>query len=383
MKMHVRSIIFFLLLLLPFYSHSKDLHLNWKLEHHNNLLLSGKTVTTNQVSHSNSLTGWNDHPSELDISTPPSVSCSGDSFAIYYDVVSFTTVNFDQNNPGYTVPKLFNTLLGNGNDRLDHSFNTQYTLRGHTTKASNLAELFCCVLCHPFYLGFKKCSAKVSHGSDNELARIKALEAAIAADFPEHITIHKCALYHGAVDSHHKMLSSSSTEATDAKTHIFDLFLNTPETQHWLIENLNPKTNQRLELIIPELFNTAAPAAILVQENNGETNDESLQPSHFLSLDFTNGIKVQYHLNRVSDIEIEVLAIVVSAEGYTLTLVVNNYDITANQPPPHYAALPKTCNCNGACNCDHSRANDTDNSDNRIHRINIMNPRIFFPHTRL
>ncbi|WOG25518.1 hypothetical protein [Endozoicomonas sp. 8E] len=381
MKMNVRSIIFYLLLLLSSYSYSKDLHLNWKLEHQNNLLLSGKAETTNQVSHSNSLTGWNDHPSELDISTLPSASCSGNDFAIYYDVVSFTTVNFDQNNPDYTVPKLFRTLLGNGNDHLNHSFNTQYTLRGHTTKASNIAELFCCVLCHPFHLAFKKCSTKVSHGSDNELARIRALEAAIAGDFPEHVTIHKCALYHGAVDSHHKMLSSSSTEAKDAETHIFDLFLNTPETQHWLIENLNTTTNQSLELIIPELCYTAVPAVIFVQENNGESHDEILQPSHFLSLDFTNGVKVQYHLNRVSDINIEILAIVVSVEGYTLTLVVDNYDVSANQPPPHYAALPKTCHCNGACNCDHSRENDTDNSDVRIHRINIMNHRIFFPHT--
>lgn len=381
MNMNVRLIILLLSFLLSSYSYSKDLRLNWKLEHHNNLLISGKTTTTNQISHSNSLSGWNDHPSELDVSTLPYNACAGNDFAIYYDVVSLTTVNFDQNNPGYIVPRLFHTLLGNGNDRLNHNFNTQYTLRGQSTRESNITKFLCCLLCHPFYLGFKKCSEDNSHGSDNELTRIRALEAAIADNFPEHLTIKKCALYHGAFDSHHQMILSSSTEAADTETHIFDLFLNTPEAQHWLIENLNPTTNKKLELIIPELFHTAAPAEILVQENNLESNGESLQPSNFLSLNFTTGIKVQYHLNRISDEDIQVLAILISAEGYTLTLAVDNYDVIANQPPPHYAALPKTCACDGACNCAHSRENVTDNSDDRVHPINIMNHRVFFPHT--
>ncbi|WP_257279737.1 hypothetical protein [Endozoicomonas sp. ISHI1] len=355
MKKENRFNILILFLLLSSYSNSDVLHFEWKLEHHSYLLLRGTTETSSQTSHSNALAGFNDHSSELDGSTQLFTVCSGHDFAIY-DVASSTHLVFDQNNPGYIVPKLFRTLLGNGIQPIQHRLHTQYILRGQTaTTAGNIAELLCCIFCNPFYMGFKMYSSNISHGSENELARIRALEAAMPNHLPEHVTVHKRSLSHKAMSSDNQIISTSSTETVDGNTHIFDLFLNTPETHQWIAEHLNPTTNLKLELIIPELFDMALPAEILVQEQNDTNNRESLQPSHFVSFNLDNGVRVQYHIYQVSTHNIQVLAILVSTHGYTLTLSVDDYNVEANQPPPHYAELPENYRCNGACNCAASR----------------------------
>ena len=182
---------------------------------------------------------------------------------------------------------------------------------------------------------------------------------------------------HRAVYSDNKTFLSSSTEVIDNNTHIFDIFLNTPETQQWIIEHLNPTTDLTLELIIPELFNTVSSAQILVQEQSNENNSESMQPSHFITFNINNGITVLYHLNQLTTNNIQVLAIVVSSYDYTLTLTIDNYDVIANQPPPHYVEVSTTCDCAGACNCANFKKNDTDDS---VERSGPIDSHVFFPH---
>ncbi|WP_257280059.1 MULTISPECIES: hypothetical protein [unclassified Endozoicomonas] len=395
MKTNVSLIILFFLCLLSSYSNSKELRFNWKLEQNGNSLLSGTTVTSTMTSHSDADTAG-DHSSVLDDCTQSCNVCTVDDYVIY-DIISSTLMVFDQNNPGYIMPSPFDTLLGNlqtGSCSIQHSFRTQYILRGQTTTAAyEAAKVFCCVFCFPIYLKFW--AKKVPHRPYDELDRIRVLRAVIPKDLPEVVIVQKCSLFHRA-SSDSQIFSSPGTLVTDSKTKIFDLFLNTPETQKWIIEHLNPSTNQRLDLIIPQLSHTAVPAVILVREQNDVSNSGSRKPSHFITVNLTNGIKVEYHFNRVSDDGVPVLAIVASAHGYTLTLAVDNYDVMANQPPPHYAELDiianqpppqyseltESCHCNGACNCAAPRENDTDNSDNQIHVISILNQHLFFSNSQ-
>ena len=160
------------------------------------------------------------------------------------------------------------------------------------------------------------------------------------------------------------MLGSSDTVVDDDSAHIFDLFLNTPEAQQWVRNNLYSTNNLTLSVVIPELFNTAVSARILIQNQSDSDIDSGIMtPTHFITFNIDSGITIQYHLNQLSPINIQVLAIVITTEGYTLTLNVNGYDVIANQPPPNYADVSTmTCNCNGACACSHFEKNDTDNS---------------------
>ena len=100
-----------------------------------------------------------------------------------------------------------------------------------------------------------------------------------------------------------------------------------------------------------------------------------MTPSHYIIFKINNGIKIEYHLNKLSGDNIQVLAIVVTFNDYTLTLEIDNYDAIANQPTPHYDVLT-TCDCDGACVCHNFKKNDTDDSDNNrpIIRSHIIYP---------
>ncbi|WP_448218737.1 hypothetical protein [Endozoicomonas sp. 2B-B] len=398
MEKNVRLIILCLLCLLSSYSNSKDLRFTWKLEHNGNSLLSGTTVTSTRTIHSDSHTAG-DHSPVLDDYNQSCNVCTVDEYVIY-DIISSTLMVIDQNNLGHIMPPPFDTLLGNvqtGSYSIQHSFHTQYTLRSQTASAAHVAaKAFCCAFCFPIYL--KIWTKNAPTRSYDELDRIRVMRAVIPKDLPEDVSIQKCSLSHKAVSSDNQIFSSPNTLVTDSKTKIFDLFLDTPETQKWIIEHLNPSTNKRLELIIPQISRTAVPAVILVREQNtanNRRNRRSRKPSHFITVNLTNGIKIEYHFNRVSDNGIPVLAIVISAHGYTLTLAVDNYDVIANQPPPHYeeidvvanqpppqySELAESCHCNGACNCAGSRENDTEDSDDQIH-ISILNQDLFFSNSQ-
>ncbi|WP_257274798.1 hypothetical protein, partial [Endozoicomonas sp. SESOKO4] len=283
-------------------------------------------------------------------------------YLVSYDLASSTNIEFDQHNSAHTVPAFFHGLLGNSLHNLQHTFHTRYTLRGQTATRDSIVtqflDCFCCLLC---YTGYET----VYQNLLNLEEKVRALSAATPDNLPEHVTIDSRSISHTAVINNYQTLSSSTTEAIDDNTHIFDLFLNNPETKKWIVEHLNPTTNHMLELIMPGLINTAIPATVHVQERDSEDDSENLQASHFVSLNFLTGTKVQYHLKKLSTNNIQVLAILVSSSGYTLTLIIDNYDVIANQPPPLYAELPlqlplqKACHCNGACNCATSRNNDT------------------------
>ncbi|WP_257279738.1 MULTISPECIES: hypothetical protein [unclassified Endozoicomonas] len=373
MKIDVRSIILLFLCLLSSYSNSEDLHFNWKLEQQGSLLLSGTATSSTHTRHSNARGYTEDEPS---------LTCAlflVDNFADY-KVISFTNIEFNQNNLHNLVPDFFNGLLGSGRHNLKHSFETHYTLRGQTTTtAYTIAEVLYCMFCPICF----RTNPLIFENTANNEERVRALETATPNQMPEYVTIDNRSITHTSVTNDRQMLLLSSTEAIDDNTHIFDLFLNTPEAQKWIIEHLSPTTDMVLELLIPELFNTAIPATILVQEQSGENDSEDdstcLQPTHFVSLYLLNGPSVKYHLKKLSTNNIQVLAIMVSIHYYTLTLTVDNYDVIANEPPPHYAELYESCHCNGACNCANSRNNRTDGSDNQVGTT--FSSHMFFPRT--
>ncbi|WP_422133583.1 MULTISPECIES: hypothetical protein [unclassified Endozoicomonas] len=354
MKESAKLMILFCLILLSSYSNSDALHFKWKLEHLGRLVLNGTATSSTHSSHSGPTREcyWDDP-------TKGFSDLSGD-YILIYELLSSINIEFNQQNSGNNVPVFFYELLGNGLHNLQHSFHTRYTLRGQIeTRKSMITELIFCLFCPCFFVA--------GNGDYQDLLdeKVRALEAATPEHLPEHVTIDSRSLSHTAVTNNYQQFLSSNTEAINDNTRIFDLFLNTPETQRWIIGHLDSTTNHVLELIIPGLIRTAIPATVLVQEQGSE----NLQASHFLSLNFLTGTRVQYHLNRLSNNQIEVLAIVISSAGYTLTLVIDNYDVIANQPPPHYTELPiqlplqQACHHHGACNCATSRNNDTHNSN--------------------
>lgn len=377
MKENFRFILLLLLFFGSAFANSKEQKFKLKLDYQDRLVMIGVATSSTQTSHSDALSGCNNHSSELDCFTQSCIACSGNDFAIY-EVVSSISINFFQNNPDFIMPELFSNLLGSGTNSLHHRFNTHYTLRGQTTTTvRNLVGLLCCICCFPCCLGYELYTAGMSH--QNEFTRIRELEAAVPNHLPEHVTISKRSLSHKVKNNNNQEISSSNTEAIDSNIHIFNIFLNTPETQQWIIEHLNPTTNQWLELLIPELFNISSSANVLVQKQLSENNSESVQPSHFITFNINNGITVLYHLNQLPTNNIQVLAIMISYLGYTLTLSIDDYDVTTNQPPPHYAEVTATCNCGGACNCDNFKKDDnnTDDSDERYRPIGSHE---FFPH---
>lgn len=355
MKAYIRLIFLFFLFLVSSFSNSKELKFEWKLEHSGNLLLKGIAKSSTQQGHGDILMGCHDSSC---------IACTGYDFSIY-EVVSSTQIDFIHNNPDLIISEPFSTLLGNCLNNISHRFNTHYTLRGQTTTTSNsLALLISCICCFPCFLGYDLCIEGRSH--QNELSKFEALRGAVPNNLPEHVTISKRSLSHSSVSNGYQTPSSLNTEDVAANIHIFDIFLNTPETQQWVLDNLNESTNLTLELIIPELFSTASSAQVLVQQQSSENNNESMSPSHFITLNINNGITVLYHLNQSSTNDIQVLAIVVSFNDYTLTLTIDNHDVVGNQPPPpHYSEVSTTCNCGGACACANFEKNDTDDSDER------------------
>ncbi|WP_252180420.1 hypothetical protein [Endozoicomonas sp. 4G] len=377
MKVKFRFILLLLLFLLSSFSSAKNLLFKWKLEQQGNLIVHGVTSTSNQVIHSNAITGCDQNSSDLDRSIRYCIACSGADFVIY-EVATITRIFFDENIFTTTPPEPFDTLLGGGGHPLQHSLNTRYLLRGQTTTAvRNTAHLLSCMLCCPLFLAFEMCTRSMSREYENEIERFRALEIATPNHLPEHVTIHKRSLSHSAISLGGHEHSSSTTELTDKNTHIFDLFLNTPETQQWIIEHLNPE-HLKLELIIPELFDTATPATIIVQEQSGELTSRSLQPSHIVSLTLANGINVLYHLKLLSSQDVQVLAVVVSAHDYTLTMTVDNYDVPTTPSPSNNSELIESCNCNGACNCQNPQNNNTDDSESSIETISIETDDLFF-----
>lgn len=358
MKENVKLMILFCLIVLSSHSNSDDLHFKWKLEHLGRSVLNGTATSSTHSGHSGPTREcyWDDPTKGF--------SDLSEDYILIYELLSSINIEFNQQNSRNNVPVFFYELLGNGLHNLQHSFHTRYTLRGQTeTRKHLIANLLYCVFCPCFFV--------VSDTLLDQEEKISALETATPEHLPEHVTIDSRSISHTAVTNNYQTFLSSNTEAIDDNTRIFDLFLNTPETQQWIIEHLDSTTNHVLELIIPGLIRTAIPATVLVQEQGSE----NLQASHFLSLNFLTGTKVQYHLNRLSANQIRVLAMVISSGGYTLTFAIDNYDVIANQPPPHYTELPiqlplqQVCHCYGACNCATSRNNDTNDSDYKSETI--------------
>ncbi|WP_257291741.1 hypothetical protein [Endozoicomonas sp. ONNA1] len=286
---------------------------------------------------------------------------SGDRF-VTYGLTSSANIEFNQHNTANRVPIFFRDLLGNGQHNFQHRFHIRYTLRGKTkTTARNIIQMLSF-----FNTPFISTSSMFFQNLPKNEERVKTLEAATPESLPEHVSIvgRSVSRSYIAVTDNDQKLLSSNTKAIDHDTHIFDLFLNTPETRQWIIDQLlNSLTYRTFKLIIPELFNTARPANILVQQQSIEDDSVNLQPSHFLSLYFQKGTVVQYHLRKSPDNDIQVLAISVSSKFYTLTFTIDHYDASAkaNQPPPHFAQFPGTgnCYCGGACNCATLRNNNT------------------------
>lgn len=358
MNIDVRLIIVFFLYSLSFYSNSKDLHFNWNLELNDRLLLSGTATSSHHCGHREDLTECN-----YEDLTQSKTDCSGYDFCIY-EVTTVTSIEFNQTQSCNIIPMFFYSLLGDGFNSLKHSSLTCYTLRSQSPKTtSSIAELLYSTFCTPCFMP----AELVSQDSQIQQERVKELKAATPNHLPDHVTIHsRSILSETAVSNDRHTFLLSNTEAIDDDTHIFDLFLNNPETQKWIIAHLNLKNGMMLQLIIPGLFNTALPAMIFVQHQTSEDNNVSLQPSHFVSIYFPNEARVQYHIKKLSNNDIQVLAIVVSSHLYTLTFAIDNYDISANQPPAYSnqaeVAPANTCHCRGACNCSNQRKNDTDES---------------------
>ncbi len=330
MKVKFKFILLLTLLLESVFSNAKECQFNWKLEHEGSLRLCGTANSLSSADHRGSL---NHHP-EIDCSSQLCNACRVDDFIIY-KVTSLTAIDFIQNDPGFIIPGPFSILLGDGINNFKYRFHYYYHLRGQTTTpARNLAWLFFCTCAFPCFLGYELCTNGRSH--ENERARITSLQTARPNRLPEHVTIAKRIFYHEIQDRDNAVLPKSRTEVTDSDVHIFDIFLMTDETQHWIIEHLNQPTALTLALIIPELLNKACSTQMLVQQQSSEDNSESLQPSHFITFTINNGIKLQYHLKQLSADTIRVLAIVVSFQDYTLTLTINDYNSNANEPPPHY-----------------------------------------------
>ncbi|WOG25519.1 hypothetical protein [Endozoicomonas sp. 8E] len=358
MNIDVRLIIVFLLYSLSFHSNSKDLHFNWNLELNDRLLLSGTASSSHHSGHRDDLTECN-----YDDLTQSNTDYSGYNFCVY-EVATVTSIEFNQTKSCNFVPSFFSSLLGDGLNSLKHTALTCYRLRSQPPNTEcSIAELLYSTFCTPCFMP----AELVSQDSQIQQARVEELKAATPNHLPDHVTIHsRSILSETAVSNDRHTVLLSNTEAIDDDTHIFDLFLNNPETQKWIIEHLNLTSEMMSQLIIPGLFNTALPATIFVQHQSSEENNISLQPSHFVSIHFTNETNVQYHIKKLSNNDIQVLAIVVSSHFYTLTFAIDNYDTSANQPPPYcnYAELapPNTCNCAGACSCANQRINDTDES---------------------
>ncbi|WP_252179681.1 hypothetical protein [Endozoicomonas sp. 4G] len=376
MKINVRIIILLLLCSLSSYSNSNELCFKWQLKHYGYLVLDGVVATSNQVSRSNAFTGFDDYSSEVDWSTRMNMFFY--EFVIY-EVASTTHVVFNQNAPDINVPEPFYSLLRGASDSLQHKFFTQYILKGQMTKAArHFAELLSCIFCPPFFFLYAMCKAS----SDSDYGeKVEALEAATPSRLPDHVSIAKRSLSRRTVNSNNDVFPSPSMETIGDNTHIVDLFMNSPEAQHWVIARLKQTNAVVVELIMPQLFNTALPALLGVQEQITEIDNEVIRPSHFVSINFSNGIKVQYHIKQLSDNEVKVLAIVVSGHGYTLTIADDDYDVVENQPSPDNSQLTAACDCNGACNCASSSVNTTDESDDQSDTSSLQSTPLIFPHT--
>lgn len=361
MKTNVSVIILFFLYLLSSYSNAEDLHFRWKLEHLGQLVLNGKVTSSTHSGHSEAT-----REGYWDALTNYLSGISGDHFVIY-DLLSDTNIEFYPHDPTINVPDFFHGLLGNASHDLLHSFHTRYTLRGQTTtKTGSIAQLLCCIFCLPCFLSSKIINQDILE----QEAKLRELETATPDHLPEHVTIDSRSMAHITMTSHYETLSSSNTEVIDDDIHIFDLFLRNPETQKWITGYLNSETYLTHEFIIPGLFNTARPAEVLVQERDSENeseDDDTLKPTDFVSLYFDDGTVLRYHLKRSLTNDLQVLAISVSSNYYTLSFVINNYDALANQPPLilSWAELRffDPCDCSGACNCALPRYNNRDGSN--------------------
>ena len=359
MKKHLQFFILFFFIFGSAFSNSKDLNFGFELKNDGELLLKGSIKSHTRTSHTKTLSGCNDHSSKLGCVTQSCITCSGADFA-FYEVVSTTSIVFSQNDLSINLPDFFSNLLGSGSNDLHHSFYTNYILRVQTTTtARNLAGLLLCIFCFPCCLGYEIYTNGNSHQS--EFSKIEALENSVPNRLLKDVRISKRSLSHERTSNGCQLGSSPDVEITGNNIYIFDMFLNTPETQQWIIDHLAPNTNVTLDLVIPELFNSASTAQVVVQESSDEYDSDNITPSHYMTFNMSNGIKLQYHLKKTHEKIIQVLAIVITYNNYNLTLIVDNYDVQANQPPPNYAELSTICPCGGACA--HFRKDDSDDSD--------------------
>ncbi|WP_422474890.1 hypothetical protein [Endozoicomonas sp. ALB032] len=356
MKIDIRLIILLCLCLLSSYSNSNDLHFTWKLERLGQLVLDGTATSSANFSHNGrTINSYLNNPTSF------FSYISGDRF-VNYDLTSSANIELNQHNTANRVPAFFSSLLGNGQHNLQHRLHTRYTLRSET---KTTARKFAHILSF-FAMPFIWTSRMLFQNLLNSEEKVNALEAATPTTLPEHVSIdsRSISVSRSPTDEtdNAQTLLSSSTKAIDDNNLIFDLFLNNPETRQWIIEHLlNSTSYGTFNLIIPELFNTVRPANIIVHEKTSEDDSANLQPSNFLSLYFQKGTVVQYHLRKLPNNNIQILAISVNSNFYTLTFSIDNYDAAAraNQPPAHFAEFPENCNCGGACNCATSRNNDT------------------------
>ena len=217
------------------FSNSKELKFNWKLEDKSNLLQNGMITSSTETDRSDILTGCNNHSSELDCFTRSCICFRGSDF-VTYEVVSSTNIIFYRNNVDFNMPEHFSILLENGAHNLNHTFNTHYILRGQTaTIARNLSGLLCLFCCCPFYISYMLCAS-----NSNSFSRVGSLERALPNDLPEHVTLSQRSLSHRISSDWRHINTSRNTVLLDSNTYIFDIFLNTPETQKWILNHLSP-----------------------------------------------------------------------------------------------------------------------------------------------
>ena len=346
------------LILIATYTYSKGNLFQWQITQNGNRLLSGTLTHNTGVSQEMIDTGCESQAAMLGCLDRSCVICTNGKYCIYTDE-SQIIVNVLYSPFNHRVPSPFSNLLNNHGAQITHSFNTGYVLQGDVT--SNLvyfSSVLCCVSCCCCYLALLYSNPPIVQETDRRYEEIKN---ATPDSLPSNVVIRNRYLSHTVRDQNNIVLSQSSLPGLESDVLIFDLFLTTPTSQHWLTNNLGSNINLPAQVVIPELLETPSSSMIALTSQTGMQINNEISLTHQLTFSLNNGMTIEYHLNNSVHNTIQILAIIISHDGYTLSINSPGYEISQNDPPPPYSEV--ICNCPGACNCATMRQNDTDDSD--------------------
>ena len=345
MKTYLRVFFWGLLLGGSFHSNSKDF--KWKLDCNGETILRG-VITPG---HEGNFLGYSTY-----------TCCdylSSEDYTVFESIFTYA-ITFTQNQSGLSLPLPLSILLNDGSSNFNHRFNLSYTFRARTiSTARNLGAMSCILCCFPctfvqYMLTDRLCCEPASYDR-----RWGELQAARPDNVPANVQVQARSLSHQCLTGSGITIGSSTYSDIGATTTVFDLFMTAPLAQQWLNGILNHQVQLNQMIMIPGLLNSEQMTQVVTQ-NIGNGYHDSMVATHFLTFT-TGGVSVQYHLNQSPGNQIDVLAIVITYENYTMVINVEGYSTSEHEQPPLYSEI-NTCSCTLVCTCKNSRRNDSDDT---------------------